>query len=193
MDIGHALIKASLILQIVVAVCFIYLATIFHRRCLRNNIKNERLTGPLTTLYISMGLIVARTIYRLVEYFSVAQLRIGPGFDPMSMSPIIRYEWFFYVFEAILMLCNSVMFNVRHPRRYLPRSSKIYLATDGVTEVEGPGFLDPRPFWQTLIDPFDIHGLIKGKSSQMDKFWETHDDANPAPVATTTKSPGDNV
>ncbi|RKL51246.1 hypothetical protein BFJ72_g699 [Fusarium proliferatum] len=171
-EIGHALIKTSLLLQIVVAILFITLAVTFHRRCVVAGITNERLNKPLWTLYTSMTLILARTIYRIVEYFSVAELRYGPGFDPATISPIVRYEWFFYVFEAALMLCNLVMFNVRHPRRYLPRNNKIYLCPDGVTEIEGPGYKDPRKLWQTLIDPFDIQGLVTGRGRETDKFWE---------------------
>ncbi|KAG7434110.1 Lipid-translocating exporter-like protein RTA1 [Fusarium oxysporum f. sp. raphani] len=172
-EIGHALIKTSLLLQIVVAMLFITLAVTFHRRCVVAGITNERLYKPLWTLYTSMTLILVRTIYRIVEYFSVAELRYGPGFDPATISPIVRYEWFFYVFEAALMLCNLVMFNIRHPRRYLPKNNKIYLSTDGVTEIEGPGYKDPRNLWQTLIDPFDIQGLVTGRGRETDKFWET--------------------
>ncbi|KAF9766314.1 hypothetical protein IL306_001305, partial [Fusarium sp. DS 682] len=172
---GHALIKTSLLLQIVVAMLFITLAVTFHRRCVVAGITNERLNKPLWTLYTSMTLILARTIYRIVEYFSVAELRYGPGFDPATISPVVRYEWFFYVFEAALMLCNLVMFNMRHPRRYLPRNNKIYLSPDAVTEVEGPGYKDPRKLWQTLIDPFDIQGLVTGRGRETDKFWETSD------------------
>ncbi|KAM5341630.1 hypothetical protein ACJ41O_014661 [Fusarium nematophilum] len=173
---GHALIKTSLILQIIVAVLFIALAVVFHRRCIANGIRNDRLDSSLITLYTSITLILGRTIYRLVEYFGVEELRFGPDFDPATISPVIRYEWFFYVFEAALMLINTVMFNFRHPRRYLPRNNKIYLAPDGVTEVEGPGFKDPRPFWQTLVDPFDIRGLVTGTARRADNFWETGDD-----------------
>ncbi|POR38230.1 Uncharacterized protein TPAR_01569 [Tolypocladium paradoxum] len=173
MAAGHALIKASLLIQIFVAGSFILLAAMFHGRCRAHGIWSPKLRGPLVTLYASTALILVRTVYRIVEYFSIAQLKFSePGFDPMSMSPIIRYEWFFYVFEAALMMCNCALFNACHPRRYLPRNSNIYLARDGVTEAEGPGFKDPRPFWQTLVDPFDIRGLIKGQSSQTDKFWE---------------------
>ncbi|KAK2677635.1 RTA-like protein [Fusarium oxysporum f. sp. vasinfectum] len=172
-EIGHALIKTSLLLQIVVAMLFITLAVTFHRRCVVAGITNERLYKPLWTLYTSMTLILVRTIYRIVEYFSVAELRYGPGFDPATISPIVRYEWFFYVFEAALMLCNLVMFNIRHPRRYLPKNNKIYLSTDGVTEIEGPGYKDPRKLWQTLMDPFDIQGLVTGRGRETDKFWET--------------------
>ncbi|KAM0416981.1 hypothetical protein ACHAPT_013005 [Fusarium lateritium] len=182
--VGHALIKASLLLQVIVAVLFVVLAAMFHRRCISNGMKNDRLNNSLFTLYTSTTLILARTIYRIVEYFSVAELRYGPGFDPSTINPVVRYEWFFYVFEAAVMLINTVMFNVRHPRRYLPENNKIYLAPDGVTEVEGPGFKDPRPFWQTLIDPFDIHGLLTGRGRETERFWETGDDD------TTTRDSG---
>jgi hypothetical protein len=179
MKAGHALIKTSLILQLGVLTCFIWLAVLFHRRCLKAGAMNAQLNSSLITLYISAGLISVRTIYRTVEYFGMAEYRFSdPDFDPQTMLPIIRYEVFFYIFEGSLMLVNCCLFNLRHPRRYLPQSNKIYLAEDGVTEVEGPGFKDPRPFWQTVVDPFDLTGLVKGKSSQADKFWETHPAAN---------------
>lgn len=173
MAAGHALIKTSLILQLAVISCFVILASFFHRRCRKAGAMNGRLRNSMMTLYVSTGLILARTIFRTIEYFGIAEYRFtDPDFDPQSMSPLIRYEVYFYIFEGSLMLINSYLFNFRHPRRYLPRSNKTYLAQDGVTEVEGPGFKDPRPFWQTLVDPFDLVGLFKGNSSQADKFWE---------------------
>ena len=173
-NIGHALMKTALLLQLFVAVSFIILAVFFHVRCRRAGIKNQRLEGPLLTLYISTAIITVRTIYRTVEYFGVANLRYGPGFDVHTISPVVRYEWFFYVFEASLMLINCIMFNVRHPRRWLPQNNKIYLAQDGATEIEGPGWTDKRPFLVTLIDPFNIGGMLSGKRSSSDKFWENN-------------------
>ena len=70
------------------------------------------------------------------------------------------------------MLANSVLINARHPLLYLPRSNKIYLARDGITEMEGPGYSDKRMFIVTLLDPFDIVGLIRRKDKQT-RFWET--------------------
>ena len=69
------------------------------------------------------------------------------------------------------MIINSALLNVRHPRRYLPRNNKIYLAQDGVTEIEGPGYEDKRPFLKTIIDPFDIVGLVKGRDKAA-RYWE---------------------
>lgn len=175
LEAGHALIKTSLVLQLGVISCFVWLAAVFHRRCSKAGAMNARLKSSVLTLYISTGLILVRTIFRTVEYFGLAEYRYSdPDFDPQSMTPLIRYEVFFCIFEGSLMLVNCYLFNLRHPRRYLPRSNKIYLAQDGTTEIEGPGFKDPRPFWQTLVDPFDLTGLVKGGSSQADRFWETH-------------------
>ncbi|KAK3936885.1 RTA1 domain-protein [Diplogelasinospora grovesii] len=173
-DIGHALLKAALLIQIVVVTLFLLLAGVFHRRCLEAGITNQKVYNALYTLYASTGLLTARTIYRIVEYWSIAQLNFGQaGFDPMSLSPIIRYEWFFYVFEASLMLCNQVLMNVRHPRKYLPKSTKTYLAQDGVTEITGPGYKDTRPFLVTVLDPFDLMGIAKGKDKES-RFWENN-------------------
>ncbi|CAK7271727.1 hypothetical protein SEPCBS57363_004771 [Sporothrix epigloea] len=170
-NMGHILIKVSLILQLVVVVLFLLLAIIFHRRTLRAGIHNARLTNALTTLYCSEALLLTRTIYRVVEYFSVDQLHDADGIDPNTLSPILRYEWFFYVFEASLMLCNTFLINVRHPRRYLPKSTKTYLARDGVTEITGPGYKEERNFVMTLIDPFDLIGLIRGRDKKT-AFWD---------------------
>lgn len=174
METGHALIKTSLIMQLVVAMCFITLAGIFHRRCSQHGASNRQLIKTLATLYASICLIVVRTIFRTVEYFGLAEYRFSdPDFDPMSMSPLLRYEAYFYVFEGALMLCNNVMFNIWYPRRYLPENNKIYLSSDGVTEVEGFGYADPRPFWRTLLDPFDLVGMAKRrKDGSETNYWE---------------------
>lgn len=196
-ETGHALTKASLLIQIFVVTCFFILTIMFHRACSKHGIKNERLQTPLTTLYISTTLILVRTIFRITEYFGVADIRYNqPGFDPSTISPAIRYEWFFYVFEASVMFVNNIMFNVRHPRRYLPSSNKIYLAPDGVTEVEGPGLKDPRPFVRTLVDPFDLASLVRGKGGYQDRFWETHERGTgqaAEATATTTKMAKESV
>jgi hypothetical protein len=54
------------------------------------------------------------------------------------------HEAYFYVSEAVLMLANSVMLNAMHPGRLLPQDSRVYLAPDGLTELKGPGWRDPR-------------------------------------------------
>jgi hypothetical protein len=173
-DLGHNLLKAALLLQVVVIGCFLLLAGVFHYRCRKAGINNQNLAAALYTLYASTALISVRTIYRIVEYWSLQYLHFGPDFDPMTLGPLVRYEWFFYVFEASLMICNQVLLNVRHPRKYLPKSTKTYLARDGVTEITGPGLKDGRNFFITILDPFDVWGLIKGRDKEK-SFWETHE------------------
>lgn len=170
-NIGRDLLKAALIIQLCVIASFILLATYFHRKCHKANLLPENLKAVLYTLYCSSALILVRTIYRTVEYFSVSEIRIGPGFNPMSISPIVRYEWFFWIFEALLMITNSVLLNVRHPALFLPVNNKIYLAEDGVTEIVGPGYQDKRNFLLTIFDPFDLIGLAKGRDKS-GRYWE---------------------
>ncbi|KAI1175326.1 RTA1 like protein-domain-containing protein [Nemania sp. FL0916] len=188
-EVGRSLLKAALLLQLAVAAAFIALATLFLQRCRKHGINNTKVNQPLLTLYISTSIIVVRTIYRTVEYFEISSVNFyQPGFDPSSQSPILREEWFFYVFEAALMLINSVLINVRHPRRWLPQTTKLYLAKDGVTEIMGPGYKEERNFVATLVDPFDIYGMIKGKDKAT-AFWNQEPGTHAGHKAEATPSP----
>ncbi|KAL4765405.1 putative RTA1 domain protein [Aspergillus foveolatus] len=167
-DIGDGLLKAALILQLVVMAGFVSLAVFFQVKCYRAGLLTKKLKSVLAVLYCSCTFITTRTVFRTVEYFAAAGQHSWD--DPNDVNPIIRDEWFFWFFEVVIMYANTTMLNIFHPMRFLPRSNKIYLAKDGVTEVEGPGFQDPRPWFVTFIDPFDIAGLISGKQV---KYWET--------------------
>ncbi|KAI1080270.1 RTA1 like protein-domain-containing protein [Whalleya microplaca] len=170
---GKTLLQAALVMQLVVVTLFITLAVTFQIRCRRNGINHVKVNQALLTLYVSSTIIMVRCIYRAVEFFDLSNANYSsPDFDPSTLSPIIRYEWFFYVFEATLMLCNSVLLNIRHPRRWLPKSTKVYLARDGITEIRGPGYQQERNFLVTLVDPFDVYGMIKGRD-QTTRFWDT--------------------
>lgn len=161
-NLGDILMKASLIVQLVVIALFCLLAAVFQRRCCKSGIYPRSVSVPLRTLYISTGLILVRCIYRVVEHFSASAVD--------APSAIVRYEWFFYVFEASLMLVNAVLWNWWHPRRFLPEASNIYLARDGVSEVEGPGWKDRRSFLVTVLDPF---GWFVSSKEKERPFWES--------------------
>ncbi|KAI0016352.1 RTA1 like protein-domain-containing protein [Xylariomycetidae sp. FL0641] len=169
---GKALLQAALILQLVLVTSFVVLAGFFQWKCRKNGINHPKVNRPLFTLYISSAIILVRCIYRAVEFFDFVGIDFdAPDFDYASLSPILRYEWFFYVFEATLMLGNSALLNFRHPGRWLPQSTKIYLAKDGVSEVTGPGYSDDRNVLVTLFDPFDIGGMVRGKD-KTSRFWD---------------------
>ena len=172
-EIGHSLLKAALILQLVVLSLFVLLAVTFHRRCMKAGLVPNNLVQPLRTLYISSALIGIRTIFRTVEYFTASSLNFHGEVDPNALSPLLRYEWFFWVFEGSLMMINTFLLNFKHPMRFLPRNNKIYLALDGITEVEGPGYDDKRHWFITVLDPFDLFGAFRGKGME-ERFWETH-------------------
>ncbi|KAF7719749.1 Uncharacterized protein PECH_005690 [Penicillium ucsense] len=167
---GKALLKAALLLQIILMVAFVTLAGRFHYNCVKNRVFNRKIKRALIVLYISSTLITARTIYRTVEYFRAASL--SPQAQPEDISPVLKGKWYFWVFEAVLMFCNTTLLNAFHPMRSLPLSNKVYLAEDGVSEIEGPGYKDPRPWIMTFIDPFDICGLILRRDRHT-KYWES--------------------
>jgi len=78
------------------------------------------------------------------------------------------------------MFANTSLLNVFHPMAQLPRSNKVYLAKDGVTEIEGPGFDDKRNFLLTIIDPFDVYGMVT-RRNRPTNFWDTPE-SNPTVV-----------
>ncbi|KAJ5163559.1 RTA-like protein [Penicillium coprophilum] len=166
---GKALLKAALIMQIVLMAGFVALAGRFHFNCSRGGVLNHKIKNALLVLYCSCTLIMIRTIFRTVEYFTAASLNAYTDLE--NISPVLKQEWFFWVFEVVFMYSNTTLLNVFHPMHWLPRSNKIYLAEDGVTEIEGPGYDDPRHWLQTVVDPFDIYGLIVNRGKK-EKYWE---------------------
>ncbi|KAJ6187698.1 hypothetical protein N7519_002606 [Penicillium mononematosum] len=176
---GKALLKAALIMQIFLMVSFVSLAGRFHFNCARGGVLNHKIKSALLVLYCSCTLITIRTIYRTVEYFTAASLNAYSDIENIK-------EWFFWFFEVVFMYSNTTLLNVFHPMHWLPRSNKIYLAEDGVTEIEGPGYDDPRHWLQTFVDPFDIYGLIV-KRGKKEKYWEADPTRREGTTAKTTQ------
>jgi len=136
--VGKNLVLAAVILQMVIILVFFAMVGVFHSRCVKAGVlttqhekKEINLRAPLWTLYGSMALILVRCIYRLVEKLAW-NYALFPDFAQLrKLSPLIRYEWFFYVFEATLILLNSGIWNVWHPGRFLPASHRAVLHEDG--------------------------------------------------------------
>lgn len=152
---GHILVLIALVLQVLVIMVFAYLSISFHRRCIiaRFPMQTKAVKSTLTTLYMSMILIFVRCVYRLVENATgTTSVDIDDIEALEDLSPILRYEVYFYIFEASLMLVNSVLWNIRHPGPYLPQDHHIYLAQDG-TEVKGEkSASDERPFLLNMVN-----------------------------------------
>lgn len=165
---GHILVLVTLVLQVLVIITFAYLSISFHRRCIKARfpIQTKTVRSTLVTLYMSMILIFVRCVYRLVEN---ATGTTSVDLDDMEaleeLSPILRYEVYFYIFEASLMLVNSMLWNIRHPGPYLPRDHHIYLAQDG-TEVKGEmSASDRRPFLLNMLNTLFCGMLFRDKKA----------------------------
>ncbi|KAF2672482.1 hypothetical protein BT63DRAFT_452989 [Microthyrium microscopicum] len=158
-SIGEDLVKAGLLMQAIFFIIFIMIGVTFQWKATKAGVLNVKLQRVLYVMYVSSLIITARCIYRIVEYFQ--------GYT----GQLFTHEVYFWVFEASLMWVNTAMLNVFHPGRSLPRSNKVFLAKDGVTELHGPGWKDDRNVLLTIFDPFDIGGLITGRDKKT-KFWE---------------------
>ncbi|KAK5124568.1 hypothetical protein LTR85_001785 [Meristemomyces frigidus] len=153
---GVVLVKVGLIMQAVSFTGYVLLLAIWHIRVKRAGLLSKKLRSVVWMLYASSALITTRCIYRVVEFFE--------GYT----GEVYTHEVYFWVFDASVMLVDSVLLNVFHPGKYFPQKSKIYLAKDGETELKGPGWRDPRKWYWQVIDPFDVAGLfMKGRND----FW----------------------
>ena len=165
LGIGDSLTKASLVLQLFSISLFFPLAGIFHRCCRTGGIKAPSVIRPLVTSYASMVLLLGRTIYRMVEHFGSPLL----SKELESLSPAVRYEWYFYVFDASLVLVAVAAWNFVHPGRLLPEDDRRYLAQDGMTVLKGPGWKDSRSLTETFFDPF---AMLTTRGGHQKQFWE---------------------
>ncbi|KAI0377604.1 hypothetical protein F5Y04DRAFT_291670 [Hypomontagnella monticulosa] len=161
-QIGTGLMWTALVLQFIIIISFLALAGRFHWRCAQAGLARARaIRRPLIMMYVSVTLILVRTIYRGVEH---------------SVAAVASIEWPFCVFEASLMLINMYMFNIWHPGRYMPVDIRTYLARDGVTELKAPERHDNRLVILKVLDPFHISEMCHGRDKSGDKVYQEFDE-----------------
>ena len=88
---------------------------------------------------------------------------------------MLTFFRFLYVFEVANITVFVTALAVFPPGKYLPRDYRRYLdPVDAKTERMGPGFgkADKRHFILTIIDPFNLYGVVTGRGMTSDKFWE---------------------
>lgn len=142
-SLGNYLVVAAVCIQIIVIIIFVVLAGTFVLRIRKASLSAPNVKTMTLTLYASMALICVRSLYRLVEHVGNSTLNIVNLDALRALSPVYRYEAFFYVFEASVMLVNSALWNIWNPGRFLPSNHRIYLTRDR-GEVEGPRDPDSR-------------------------------------------------
>ncbi|KEF54477.1 uncharacterized protein A1O9_09644 [Exophiala aquamarina CBS 119918] len=163
-ELGSRLTIAAISMQLAAIVTFVLLATVFYRRCSKRGILVRSVSTPLNTLYISMALIFVRCIYRLVEHLGATAVELDNLDSLKKLSPILRFEVYFYIFEATLMLINSIMWNIWNPGRYLPKNYHVYLARDGRTEVLATEQPDDRSILLKVLSVLTFGLLFRRKT-----------------------------
>ncbi|KAL6802736.1 hypothetical protein GGI42DRAFT_325045 [Trichoderma sp. SZMC 28013] len=158
------LLIAVLVIQLGVIATFFCMAAIFHMRCIKAAVQAKVVKTMLTTLYMSMTLIFIRCVYRLVEHTGNTKIDITDIEALKKLSPLLRYEVFFYIFEATLMFLNSAIWNVWNPGRFLPRSPHTYLAQDG-TEATVEVIPDSRSFLAKIAHVLTFGMLFRRKNT----------------------------
>ncbi|KAK3295367.1 uncharacterized protein B0H64DRAFT_424132 [Chaetomium fimeti] len=161
--LGSHLTIAAVALQLAIILIFFILAGLFHRRLSKASIHAQPVKAMLTTLYTSMALIFARCVYRLVEHAGNTKVELTSLAALRSLSPLLRHEAFFYVFEASLMLLNSALWNVWHPGRFLPHDNLTYLARDGSGEVRREETPDGRTLAAKVGNVVTLGALFRRK------------------------------
>lgn len=141
--LGARLTVAAVSIQIAAILIFVALAGTFYVRIRKASSSAPNVNTMIFTLFASMALICIRSIYRLVEHAGPSHIEISEIDALRALSPLYRYEAFFYVFEASVMLVNSALWNIWNPGRFLPGNHRIHLTREGV-EVEGPRDPDTR-------------------------------------------------
>jgi len=110
---GLHIYTAGVALQEFFILCFLFLVYKFERR-LRvecSDAQKAEARRLLLALYITLGLITYRIVFRIVEFSAGA----GTGLTNQFRS----HEWYQYVFDAAAMFLALVAMNVFHPGKVL--------------------------------------------------------------------------
>ncbi|KAJ5584312.1 uncharacterized protein N7459_004112 [Penicillium hispanicum] len=186
-EAGKGLVLASLSIQLCVITSFFVMSTIFLVRCFKANIRNKAIPSLPYTLYVSMVLILIRSIYRVVQHAGNTTMNLHSQQELESLSPIMRYEWYFLVFEGATMLLNSLLWNVFNAGRFLPQDEKVFLDEDGKTEMYIPSDpndeVSPAQLLRLVMQllTFGLWGLVFPKKETNKEEYQTSErELNPS-------------
>ena len=167
---GLARQLAALSLQSALEIGFFSLVAVAEIRCRNAGMFPRNVRMICYLLYVTSAMMLVRCIFRIVEAVESMDCALH---EPVC-GTVDRHEWFFYVFEVANILLFVILLVSFPPGRYLSSSHRVYLHPVDGTERTGPGFskADKRPFWVTVLDPFNIKGILTGKGMVMEQFWE---------------------
>lgn len=173
--IGTGMLKAGFILQCLLETSFMSLTALIHYRAHKAHTLPKNIRIMIYMIYLTSSMMLVRTIVRTIEGFEKAECQPSPD-NPLGYCGYVStHEWILWVFECAnvtLFVCFLTWFT---PGAYLPKSHRIFLdPIDGKTKRLGPGFqaAQKRSLVASVIDPFNMHGIVTGHGHEMDKFWE---------------------
>lgn len=105
---GEKVIIAGLFVQLFIFSCFLVIAINYHYRLARSptaesNNPNIRWKWYLFTLYLTGGLILVRSVFRVVEFIEG------------NHGPLMREEVYVFIFDGFLMVIVLLWMNWFHP------------------------------------------------------------------------------
>ena len=174
---GLNCLKAGLIIQSAIEIGFFSLVALLEYRCRKARCFPRNVRIVCYVLYVTSLMMLLRCIIRVIEAFELAACNPNRPSYESHCGPILQQEWFFWVFEAGNITLFVALLTFLPPAMFLPRSMNIYLDPyDGITQRIGPGFskAEKRGLLATVLDPFDMVGMITCKGGRVEKFWE-HD------------------
>lgn len=112
-DIGKTVILVGLFIQVIAFGLFILAAILFHVRIRRepttaSMAPKAQWRGAMRMLYVVNGLIMVRSVFRIIEYMM--------GVD----SYLFKNEWPLYVFDGVLMLFSVAFYAWWYPHGLKP-------------------------------------------------------------------------
>ncbi|KAK5167179.1 uncharacterized protein LTR77_007909 [Saxophila tyrrhenica] len=176
-ETGLACLKAALIVQSVIEVFYLTLVGSVEWKCRKARCFPRNVRVVCYTLYITSTMMLVRCIVRTIEGFEAAACRANPAGPPGHCGEVSTHEAYLWVFEIANITLFVVILALFHPGKYLPRDSRIFLdPIDGKTERVGPGYskADKRPMLATILDPFNLFGIVTGKGMAIQPFWNEH-------------------
>jgi hypothetical protein len=129
LETGTHIIVGGLFVQLLFFGIFVVVAVVFHLKIRQAPTALSASGVPwkkhMLALYTASGLIMVRSVFRLVEYLQ--------GFDGY----LLHHEVYLYIFDATLMFLTLVLVNVVHPSEI----AKVMYGSKGTSyEFEvGPG------------------------------------------------------
>ncbi|KAM5353471.1 hypothetical protein ACJ41O_000121 [Fusarium nematophilum] len=134
-DVGTNIVVDGLVFQVIIFGVFMVAAAVFNKRfrgfCSAGNAPGVPWRAALKMLYATSALIMARNVFRVVEY--------AMGNDGYLLS----VEWPVYVFDAGLMSLTMVCFLWWYPSQLMPalgglavRSEEVTMSSSGEMEVQ---------------------------------------------------------